>query len=85
MEDLYLHAVVVKKPTNLALARLKAQQFIKNKKKTYYRETEDSYRFRNIPKTYFKDFKAKKINDEITIVVGHLNAKGLGKFDMEAN
>lgn len=83
MEDLFLHAVVVKKPTSLALARLKAQQFIKDKSKTYYRETEDSFRFRNIPKGHFKDYVTKKINDEITLVLGHLNAKGLGKTDME--
>lgn len=83
MEDLYLHAVVVQKPISLALARLKAQKFIKDKKKTYFRETEDSFRFRNIPKGHFKDFVSKKINDEITLVLGHLNAKGLGSADME--
>lgn len=84
MEDLYLHAVVVQKPISLALARLKAQKFIKDKKKTYFRETEDSFRFRNIPKGHFKDFVSKKINDEITIVLGHLNDKGLGKSDMDS-
>lgn len=71
-EPLYLHAVVVKKPMPLALARLKAQKFIKNKRKTFFRETEDSFRFRNIPKQQFKDFFTKVINDEISIVVGHL-------------
>lgn len=83
-EKLYLHAVVVKKPMPLALARLKAQKFIKNKDKTFYRETEDSYRFRNIPKQNFKDFFSKKIDDEVTLVFGHLNAKGLGQVDMAA-
>jgi len=72
MDKLYLHAVIVAKPTSLALARLKAQKFIRNKKKTYFRETEDSYRFRNIPKQKFKDFVSRKINEEITIVLGHL-------------
>lgn len=72
-EELYLHAVIVKKSMPLALARLKAQKFIKNKRKTFYRETEDSYRFRNIPKQRFKDFITKKINEDITIVLGHLN------------
>lgn len=77
MEKLYLHAVVVKKPTPLALARLKAQRFIRNSKKIFFRETEDSYRFRNIPKSYFTDFVSKKIDDEITIVLGHLKEKHL--------
>lgn len=83
MEDLYLHAVIVKKPISVALARLKAQKFIRNKKKTFFRETEDSLRFRNLPKGYFKDFITKKINDEISIVLGHLNEKGLRSVDME--
>lgn len=84
MEDLYLHAVVVKKPMPLALARLKAQRFIKNKKKTFYRETEDSFRFRNLPKQKFRDFITKKINDEISLVLGHLNEKSSGTADMGA-
>lgn len=83
MEDLYLHAVIVKKPISLALARLKAQKFIKNKQKTFFRETEDSFRFRNIAKQNFKDFITKKINEDVSIVLGHLNAKGLGEIDME--
>lgn len=75
MEKLYLHAVVVKKPQPLALARLKAQRIIKNKKKTFVRETEDSFRFRNLPKNYFKDFVTKTIDDEISLVLGHLKEK----------
>lgn len=82
-EKLYLHAVLVKKPSSVALARYKAQKFIKNKRKSFYRETEDSYRFRNIPKQDFKDFVTKKIDDEVSLVLGHLNAKGLGQVDME--
>lgn len=85
MDKLYLHAVIVKKPIPLALARMRAQKFIKNSKKTFFRETEDSFRFRNIPKGHFRDFLTKKINDEISIVVGHLNAKALGTNDMETN
>lgn len=85
MEDLYLHAVVVQKPMTLALARMKAQRFIKNSEKTYFRETEDSFRFRNIPKGHFKDFVSKKINDEITLVLGHLNAKGTGSASVDTD
>jgi hypothetical protein len=75
MEGLYLHAVVVKKPMPLALARLKAQRFIKNSNKQFYSETEDTFRFRNIPKSFFKDFVAKKIDEEITLVMGNLQEK----------
>jgi hypothetical protein len=82
MEDLYLHAVIVKKTMPLALARLRAQKFIKNKNKTFVRETEDSFRFRNLPKGYFKDFVTKQINEDISIVLGHLNEKGLGTADL---
>lgn len=71
MEELLLHAVIVKKPISLGMARKKAQEFIKDPKKRFYRETEDSFRFRNIPKTQLKDFVSKKINDDITIVLGH--------------
>jgi len=83
-EKLYLHAVVVKKPMALALARMKAQRFIRNKKKTFYRETEDSYRFRNFPKSYFTDFVSKVIDEDITIVLGHLKPKFLEKETMES-
>lgn len=83
-EPLYLHAVIVTKTMPLALARLKAQNFIKNKRKTYYSETEDSFRFRNIPKQQFRDFITKKINDEISLVLGHLNEKGSGTADLES-
>lgn len=72
-EELYLHAVIVKKPMLLGLARKKAQEFIKNRDRRFYRETEDSYRFRNLPKEHFKDFRTLKINNEITLVLGHLN------------
>lgn len=75
MEKLYLHAVVVKKPQSLALARLKAQRIIKNKKKTFVRQTEDSFRFRNLPKNYFKDFVTKEVDEEISLVLGHLKEK----------
>lgn len=72
MENMYLHAVLVKKTTPLALARMRAQKFIRKKSKTFFRETEDAWAFRNLPKNRFKDFVVRKVNDEITIVVGHL-------------
>lgn len=81
-EKLYLQAVVVKKPISLALARLRAQGFIRNKDKTFYTETDESFRFRNLPKQRFKDFVSKKINDEITLVLGNLNEKATGGADL---
>jgi hypothetical protein len=81
MEKLYLHTVVVNKPMPLALARLKAQRFIRNSRKIFFRETEDSYRFRNLPKGFFKDFVSKKIDEEITLVMGHLKEKYMPEGD----
>lgn len=72
-KKLYLHAVIVKKPVKLSEARTVAQEYIKDKKKRFVRETEDSFRFRNIAKNQFSDFITKKINDSISLVIGHLN------------
>lgn len=83
MNEVYLQAVQVKKPISLALARLKAQQYIKNKKKTFVEETEDCFRFRNLPKVYFSSVGLKPINEEISLLVGHLNAKGTGASGVE--
>ena len=73
-EKLYLHDVVIKKPMPLEQAQEMAQKVINDKKKTFYRETEESYRFRNIPKTKFKQdsFKSKMINDNLTLIFGYL-------------
>ena len=66
-----LHAVIFKKPYDLNRAKSEAKSFIKGKKH-FYRETSTSYRFRNIPKTQFEkgSFRSKKVNPNITIVVG---------------
>jgi len=71
-KDLYLHAVVIHKPVRLGEARELSQQIIKDKVKTFYRETEDSYRFRNIPKDKFSSFITKKIDEKVSIILGHL-------------
>jgi hypothetical protein len=83
-----LHAVIIKKPYDLEEAKKKAQEFIKDKKKKYYRETSSSYRFRNIPKQKFisKTFRTKKINKEISLIFGelkpeHSHLSGSGIFD----
>jgi hypothetical protein len=65
-----LHAVIIRKPITLEKAREIASEYINNKKRNYYRETNSSYRFRNIPKQKFKSFKSKKINKVVTLIYG---------------
>jgi hypothetical protein len=88
-EKLALHAVVIKKPCSLDEAREVSQHFINNPKKNFMRETSTSYRFRNIAKSHFiaKSYKTKKINKQVSIIIGHLKPEhehlegsGLGDF-----
>lgn len=83
-----LHAVIIKKPMILEEAKKIAQDFIKDKKKKYFRETSTSYRFRNIPKQKFisKSYRTKKINKHVSLIYGelkpeHMHLKGSGIFD----
>ncbi len=71
---LVLHAVLINKDVGLEKAKKMAQDIIKDKKKSYYRETENTFRFKNIPKTKFESstFKSKKINKDITLIFGEL-------------
>ena len=66
-----LHDVIISKRILLEKAKQIAQKFIAPTKH-YYRTTNDSYRFRNISKQKFKQFRAKKINDYITLIYGLL-------------
>ena len=74
MDALYLHKVIVKKDVGLIPAFKMAQNIIQDENKAFVRETEDSYHFRNIPKTYFdrKTFRSKVVNDQVTLVFGKL-------------
>ena len=69
-----LHNVIIKKIIPLDEAKKIAKDIIKDDKKSFYRETEKTYRFRNIPKTKFikKSFKTKKVNDNISLIFGKL-------------
>jgi pimeloyl-ACP methyl ester carboxylesterase len=73
-----LHAIIFKKPKtgNLTLEDVieHSQQFIKKKGKPFIRETKQSYRVRNIPKTKFdkETFRTKIINPHISLVFGQL-------------
>jgi len=82
-----LHAVLINKDLGFEEAFKEAQHIIK-KKKFFHRETKNQYRFRNIPKQKFepKTFRSKKINENITLVVGklkpeHSHLEGAGLFD----
>lgn len=68
-----LHAVVIKKPIKLENAEKLAKNFIPESR-NYYRETKDSYRFRNIPKTQFEkeSFRTKVVNETISLIYGKL-------------
>lgn len=71
-----LHAIIIKKPIKLEEAKKIAEDIIKDKNKSFYRETSESYRFRNIPKTKFdeKTFRTKIIKEKphISLIFGKL-------------
>lgn len=69
---LHLHSVLISKDIPIEEAKETAQKFIKDKSKKFYKVDKNYYVFRNIPKQKFKNFVSKKINDEITIVLGEL-------------
>lgn len=70
-----IHAVIVKKPYDLTEAKKIARDIFDRKDDRYYRETDSSYRFRNIPKTKFikKSFRTKVVNPDVSIVFGKLS------------
>lgn len=69
-----LHAVVIKKVIPIEEARKISQDIIKNKNRKFMRETQQSYRFRNIPKQKFikGSFRSKRVNNYITLIYGNL-------------
>lgn len=68
-----LHAVIINNKIDLKSAKKMASD-IMNKKISFMRETENNYRFRNIPKTKFikSSFRSKIINPDITLIFGKL-------------
>ena len=67
----HLHDVIVKKTIPLEQAKAIAAKFIPSTRKRY-RETDGSYRFRNISKQKFKEFRAKVVNEHITLIFGKI-------------
>ena len=55
----------------LPLARKKAQEWIRNSDRRFYREDPDWYYFRNLPSRDFKDIKRLE-QDGIVLLVGEL-------------
>lgn len=93
MNNFALQAVVIPKgKLNLDEAKKKAQDIIKDKKKKFVRITDQSFRFRNIPKQKFikGSFKTKKLNDGTLLILGELKPEfvhlmGSGIFDFAKN
>ena len=72
-----LHAVIIDKTLPLEEAKRIAADIIKHNSRNYYRIDSLSYRFRNLPKTYFDKttFRSKVVNKHITLVFGELQPK----------
>lgn len=68
-----INSIIIKKPIKLTKVKKIGSEFLGHKV-GFIRETGQSYRVRNIPKTKFKEgsFRTKKINDNISIVMGKL-------------
>ena len=66
-----VQVVIVKKEVGLEKAKKIAEDVIK-RENPVMRETADSYRFRNLPKTKFESssFRTKKVNDNVSLVFG---------------
>jgi len=74
MENLTLHAVIVKKIIPFADAKRIAAEIINNPRRKFFRETKQSWRFRNVAKSKFKKstFRTKIINPNLSLVFGIL-------------
>jgi hypothetical protein len=78
--NLILHAVILKKPkykTKPQALKEAHHLFPSEKLKKFVRETDSSFRFRVHPKQHFnrETFVSKKLNPDITIVLGKPNEK----------
>jgi len=73
-----LHAVIINDTIPLKEAKEISQSFIKNPKRNFYRIEYGKYRFRNLSKQKFSDFRTKIINDNIQTVWGKLKPNKVG-------
>jgi hypothetical protein len=72
MADNYLHAVLIRKPMSLPMARKTAQQWIGNRNRRLYKETDDWYLFRNLPYKFFDGLLHHEVNENIILLYGGL-------------
>jgi hypothetical protein len=70
-----LHAIIFKKPIDKNSMIQQIGHYIHKKSIPFIRETNTSYRVRNIPKTKFvkSSFRTKKINPKVSLVYGELS------------
>jgi hypothetical protein len=70
-----LHAIIFKKPIDKNIMLQQIPHYIHKKVIPFIRETNTSYRVRNIPKTKFvkSSFRTKKINSKVSLVYGELS------------
>ena len=87
-----VNSVIFKKPYDLEKATQEAKHFITSGTKKKPHETKTSYRFRNLNKNKFNQgsFKTKKINNNMSLVLGVLktennNLEGAGIMDFIKN
>jgi hypothetical protein len=67
-----LHAVIINKSVPLEKAKKDARNIMKSKTDKFMRETENSYRFRNLSKQKFTEFRTQVVNPEISLIWGKL-------------
>jgi hypothetical protein len=67
-----LHALVIQKETGMTKAKAENLAFKFLTRNVQMRETEDSWRFDNIPKEKFKKFRSHVIKEGITLIMGDL-------------
>ena len=80
-----LHAVIVSKKIPFEDAQKISKEFIP-KNRNFYRETKNSYRFRNHPKQQFDSFYTKKLNKDVSLIYGeHKTISGGGFWDSVSN
>jgi hypothetical protein len=72
-----LHAVLISTKEPLEKVKKQSQDIIKDKNRTFYRIEGEHYRFRNLSKQKFSEFRSKIINDNITLIFGKLKKEYL--------
>jgi len=85
-----VNSVIFKKPYDLKKETVESKHFITSNTKKKPHETKTSYRLRNLNRNKFLRFKTKKINNNMSLVLGLLkpennHLEGAGIFDFIKN